>query len=277
MKKETGIKVIAIFITLFIVIILLLTGPANAYILGLNVLNKEVFKGENINFTASTQIEIGEFLKIDYFILKLNGPMSVECMFHTNGSIINSCPGITIKNISSAPYNFGYGYGTGLFEYNITLDTSYYFPGQYSTSLVLVDNGNRIEQSGDNITIKTMIDELLGCSIRAEDGNLMAEGMDFGDGEISFYIPLGNADVGEGHLTGQKGRNRLSYDFNIIDILINTPGYAEILVSGKYKIGRGAETPETSIIHFDKISNQITLTGTNVLLGTSDIGTRSRC
>jgi len=272
MKKPVGknkYKIIAGAFTIAILIVLLLTGPAEAFIMGLSILNGEVDKGGVISFTASVNIEANENLEIDKLVLRLNGPKDVKCEFNTDGSIITGCLGIMIQQIETAPYNFGYGFGEGNLTYNITLNTTEYFSGKYKTQIEIIVGQDRYIESGEDIMIKSkVVDKLEGCSIRADGGELTAEGSEFGSGKINFHIPLGNANNGKGSLSGQKNRDRFSYKFDIIEILENNPDYARILVKGKYKIVKEEKRDKEAVIYFDKIKKTISVSCAN--MGISD-------
>ena len=270
-------KLAAGILTVSILIILLLAGPAQAFILGLVIDNPEVDKGEQISFEASVEIESGEVLDIDYLILRLNGPQDVECMFNTDGSIISGCLGMSIQLIESPPYNYGYGFEEGFLKFMITLDTGYYYAGRYTTSVEMQIGNDLIVQEGEDILIKTTVDELEGCSIRAKDGGLFVEGKEYERDDVNFHIPLGNANNGKGSVTGQVGRDRFSYKFDIIEILENNDDYANILVSGEYRIGTDKDKAEDAVIYFDKINNRISIAGDSIVLNNADITFRKKC
>jgi hypothetical protein len=276
MKKRHSYKVIAGAITVGILIILIMSGPAQAFILGLVIDDNEVEKGEVIDFIGSIEIEANEQLEINYLVLRLNGPEDIECRFNINGSIISGCKGIMIDQISTTP-DYGYGFEQGILSYNFSLDTAYYFSGIYETLIGMVFDGETMLQRGEEITIKANIDTLSGCSIRSEGEVLISENQEFGEGKINFHLPLGHANNGKGSLLGQRGRSKFSYKYNIVEILENNENYARILVSGKYKIDRGDEKIENSIIYFDKINNKISLNGDSINLEDTDITFRKMC
>lgn len=255
-------KVTAGIITTAILVILLLTGPAEAFILGLTVLDPEVDKGETISFTASIEINAQEHLDIDYLVLRLNGPMDTACEFLTDGTILRNCPGIIIMQIGTAPYDYGYGFTDGNLTYKITLDTSGYFSGTYTTQIEMVIGEYMYTKTGDSIIIKPTLEELQGCSVRAKGDEIISGESEFGEGKINFYIPLKNADKGKGTLTGQKDKDRLSYKFDIIEVIENTPDHARILISGESKIRVDRKTEkadETAEIYFDKTNSKVSL------------------
>lgn len=277
MKKERLHKITASIITLSILSILIMSGPAQAFILGLTIFDNEVEKGELISFTASIKIENGEYLDIKNIVLELKGieiPISFECSFNVKGEIIKGCEGIKIEQMSSTQYDYGYGYGYGYTNgnlvYNITLNTSYYIAGTYETYLNIFVKEKSFFQQGENISIKTKVMPLEGYSLRAK-GKLIVEGKDFGEGKLNFYVPLKNAANGKGSLTGQKDRNRASYEFDVQEIVENNNSYAIVLISGSYRIALENEKKENALIFLDKINKKISLVGDNIELSDAEI------
>ena len=185
--------------------------------------------------------------------------------------------GITITQIGTAP-NYGYGFEQGVLSYEFTLDTNYYSSGTYETSLGMMIEDEIFFEKGEDIIIRGGYGCFERCSIRAEDGQLDVDKMDFGNNNnINFYLSNENAVNGDGYLTGQRGRDRITYNFDTFDCVENTQEYSRISVSGRYKIGRYGWVNENSIIYFDKINNKISLTGKDVNLIDSDIYFREYC
>jgi len=184
-------------------------------------LNNEVMKGEIVRFTASVEVEQGEYLDPDSLVLRLLGPESIECRFNVDGSVIAGCFGISIQQVSVPPYRLGYGYEEGKLIYQIELDSSYFMVGRYDTSLGVVVMYEEFIERGKDVIIKAA-GGLEGCSIRAGSGSLIGEGEDFGSGSISFYLPVRDSVGGKGRLSGQKGRDTL--------IILQMPTYLLIWV-----------------------------------------------
>src|SRR3989338_814488 len=69
MKKRFDKLFISSLITVSVIILLIVAGPAQAFILQLSIPDKDVTKGENITFIASTTIEDQEVLNISNFIV----------------------------------------------------------------------------------------------------------------------------------------------------------------------------------------------------------------
>ncbi len=219
---------IAVLLSLTVLVILLLAGPAEAVKLKLNINQPVANKGKPITFMATAKVESGEILNIDYFALELTGPQNIECRFKVDGEPISGCKGIKIQEISSAPQE-GYGYYIkGMFKFQFTLDTSIYPNGEYKTLfLVVVDSKPTKSEEG---TFNIRRSNLAGCSLRASDGDVN-EG-DFAKPSLSFHIPVGEADNGKGTLNGQIGRSRVSYKFDIIDVTENDANSATLKVTG---------------------------------------------
>src|SRR3989344_790199 len=221
--KKSVLVIVSLVFTVMILTFLFVLGPAQAFILGLKISDKDVNKGEKISFIASTEIEDEEFLEIDHFILQLDGPEKRQCHFSTNGTIISGCQGIIIQQISFIDVGYGYSFGKGNLSYNITLDTSEYSVGVYKPTLFIVLNKQMIGKESENIIIRGGISRNRSCSVRGNAGNLFVENLNLdGNNKLSFYIPHINLKNGEGSLTGQANRKRFTYDFKIADVLENT-------------------------------------------------------
>jgi|GEM_PF-3485356 len=273
MKKEGMKRGIAVLLTIGILIILLLAGPAQAVILGLAIENSNVKKGETIYFQASAEVESGEHLDVSYFTLKLIGPQTdpqtIECTFDVNGNVISGCIGMTITKDSSPPTN-GYGYGyyvAGKFIFNITLNTADYSTGKYQTFLaIFVDNSQYKEEEEGFVMITPPgpVPQLGGCSIRANDGAVLVGGEDsFKRPNINFHVPLGNANNGKGTFSGQVDRSRISYKFDILNVIENDNTHAKIIVKGTLEVnGSIKEKNKEATIYYDKINKEIDLTAT---------------
>ncbi len=279
--KEGVKRGLAVGVTFLILLILLVAGPAQAVILGLTVDDTNVEKGEMINFQASAEVEAGEVLEVEYFVLKLMGPDTIECKFDVDGNPISGCDGIYITQIDVPPYGYGYGFSQGFFKFNITLDTNYFASGKYETYLEMLVAGDSMMKRGEDVHIRPKPGpnfDMAGCSIRAEGGDLVAGGddIDFGKGKINFHIPLGNANNGKGSLIAQKGRERFSYKFDIISVDANNDLYADFTVKGECKVD-GQKMQKVAHIHYDKIANTIDVTCTELEIYDMEITFQKWC
>lgn len=260
-------KILAAVVTISILTMLIISGPANAFILGLTILDTEVLKGEAIDFQASVQINSNEFLDLSYLTLNIKGPAIISCKFKPDGKVLRGCGGLKIKRVETTEYGFGYGYGTGFtngtLAYNITLDTKRYQVGTYTTELNVNIGDQKTRQAGENITILSKSSALRGCSFRARDGQLVFDEFSSNLNKFNFHIPLAYSADGKGSLTGQSGRERISYNFELIEVQDNNPHNASILVSGEFKIN-GDKTVEDATIFFDKDKQRVKISGENL-------------
>lgn len=258
-------RYIATALSIAIITLLFALGPVGAFFLELTVSDTSPMSGEVIIFMVSAEVEAGEFIPIDRFILRLNGKEDIECVFLPNGTIVSDCEGISIKNVSSSSKEFdGYGYGftEGLLKFNITLDTSFYSTGKYKTKIIAIHDGEETEFKGDDIFINSEIKNM--CSVRAEDGLLEVDDKVFEKVKLNYHIPLKKAHDGKGFLTGGKGKNRFTYKFEVKNILENNAQNLTALTKGTYKINRKAEKKTEAIIKLDKKSKKVEITDTNI-------------
>ena len=192
-KEITSNKLIAVGVTLIILTLLIISGPAQAFVLGLTSDVDTAKQPEKIVFTASIDINANENLPIDELVLGLNGPEDVYCTFSIEGHKINNlgnCAGINIKKIAGPSinegygygygydnsnnawerfgygygYNLGYGYGYGYqygygyteqtLTYEITLHTQHYDAGTYTSKLDVIIDGKTFSENGPSIEIQ---------------------------------------------------------------------------------------------------------------------------
>lgn len=233
--KKTLARIVSSFITIGLLSLLFMLGPAEAFVLGLTVSEKSSTIGDIITFTASAEIEEGESIPISFFILKIEGKEDVVCKFDTNGTIIEGCKGIEILRLSAPEFGYGYGFQPGIFNFKITLDSSEYLIGKYNTKLIAVTPSEDIEVSGDKFFINAPVKGI--CSVRADEGNLiLSDENEFDNNKLSFIIPLKKASNGNGFLTGQGDRERFMYKFKTINIIENNNDRLTVLTSGDYKM-----------------------------------------
>lgn len=282
MKKEMN-KAIAGALTLIVLAILLISGPAEAYILGLTVLEKEVERGKKISFSVNVKIESTEHLAIDYFLLKIRGNTNTDCKFNVSGDLIDGCAGISIQRTSVPDFGYGYGYGYGYLTngdltYNITLDTNSYYLGSYSTEIVMSTDGKEASQKGGSFKIFSKDGILNGCSLRADDGILQVRNSSFkGKNKLNFNIPLEGAKMGEGYMIFQADRNRFSYQFVSPVVLENNKTTALILVEGKYRMNVGETVQEKAIFSLDKNQKSISIIGGNFSVMNMNVNLMQKC
>jgi len=309
-QKRKVTKIFALTITLGILVTLIISAPAHAYILRLDVNQKTVNKGDIVSFDASIQVEPLDRANITSIQLKLMGPLDIICSFKPNGEIIEGCNGITIERVSNCSVyggysgydgygkvyvdsgygysgygsygygNCGYGYEEDNSEmnYKITYNTSVYFAGKYKTSLVVFSGNNPINSmNGDEINVlfdcgpKGCIPDKY-CSIRAKNGDASVDETEFGEkNKINFYLPQKGARPGEGYITGQKGRTTFSYKFIVGNILEKDVNHTAISVFGKYKVGIGPEKEEKSVLVLDKVNGRLDVLGEEIQVEYMDV------
>lgn len=170
--KKHG-KYVSIAITVSIVLMLILSGPAGAVTLGISLDNTVPTKGDSIKFTVTATINDPDtYVPIDNFSLSITGVTTKELLFSTDGTPISS--GITVVPINAPSANeygfgdrngndsnsgvqsFGYGYGYGsnngagggevIYTYDITLDTSILNTGSHGATLKL-NTGENVKPS----------------------------------------------------------------------------------------------------------------------------------
>src|SRR3989344_8608710 len=166
-KKARGMfsKILALFLVIFILGILLISGPAQAFILKMDIDKNVVKRGENIKFDVSVKIDQSDgTLPVQQLILVLDGPIQRSCVFNPEGQIIGGCIGIvnitkttnnTYEYGQNSLYGYGYGYTTGELNYTIELDSSTYAPGIYNSVLIVEVANNYYNYQGDKINIQS--------------------------------------------------------------------------------------------------------------------------
>ncbi len=280
-------KVISVVLTAFILVILILSGPANAFDLGFNISDISLTKGEKTTFDISLNLAETEILNVSSITLFLDGfkKNDYACKFNSDGTALSGCNGITIKkvvhNVTDAPDGYGYGYGyqsrTDKVSYLLTLDSAKFPSGKYKTEIEVKSGKNIVKTKGENLLITFVTKGLDGCSIRAKDGNLTVDNKLFTDSKLNFFVQKKNAARATGYIYAQLGRTRVSYDFTTEEVLENDNNHAIILVTGSYVMNVGPKIPETAMIYFDKITNKITISGEKVNAQNLDVTFDQKC
>ena len=172
-----GTKIISSFLSLAILGILIIAGPAQAFFFIIALSDNEADKGEMISFIVSINIESPDRLPVNNLSLELKGPISKTCTFTPSGNPIEGCSNMIINKISTTIftqgnltgnysniiYNWGYGYGYGygysynfpnqFLSYNITLNTSILEYGEYKTFFKAIIGSDIFSQRGENLII----------------------------------------------------------------------------------------------------------------------------
>jgi hypothetical protein len=298
-------KLIPIIIIISIIGFLFATSPAYALFskLIVNDGSNIVTKGEIINLNTIVDLEENNINEIEYLNFIFKGPLIVprdfQCSFYVNGTIksnTENCKGIDIRLIKGNSYSPGYSYGypdnkncfngygydsNCLLNYSIKIDSSKYYSGEYEAKVVVVLKDKKIETNKEKIVINSEdISDFQRCSVRAYDGSLILLNKTYTNNKLSFYVSTdldSNKVKGKGSLYGQKGRERFSYRFDIIDVLENNENSAVLYISGDYKVGPKGKNNEKAILYFDKINNKITLAGETLYIKTLYINFRKDC
>ena len=279
--SERSAKIYSTLIAMLVIAIIMMAGPANAFILGLIIPDPSVDLGDIINFDASLEIENDEFFDIQKFVLTISGPIETTCEFDTDGAVLLGCEDMTIEQTSSANEDFGYGYGftNGIMSYNFNIDTSSYLPGTYETNLKVILSDGELEVQGSNLFIGLENLGLDRCSLRANKGEIEIDGILFSSPrtKLNFNVPSKNAADSTGHITAQSGRTRFSYDFEIVQVLENGEELASILVKGVSKFGSGPGSIENAVIYINKDDNDIDIVGDSFAVESMDITFQKNC
>jgi translation elongation factor EF-1beta len=178
----------SVAVTIAIVIMLILSGPATAIQIGLNIDNTTPVQGEKVTFTVTTDISgMDKYVPMENFSLLLYNDDKVvrNIVFALNGTIISGGQGVTIDPIavpSSSDYGYGYGYGydygygygynfgygygyaankgvggsTLIYMYNVSLDTINFDVGEYGARVIL-NTGNNAKPDFSSTLIKFSI------------------------------------------------------------------------------------------------------------------------
>ena len=100
MKKTVKYSFIPILITIFIVTILIISGPAKAFDLSLDIDEDSVEKGERVTFTSTIEITGNDSnLPISEITLIIDGPTYKTCKFDVEGNKLSSCEGVLEINL----------------------------------------------------------------------------------------------------------------------------------------------------------------------------------
>lgn len=285
MKKRL-IKVIPIIITILVIVLIVMSGPAQAFSISLNIPNNSVIKGNKINMDVSVKIESNEYLNISYFVLKLKGSKNIECRFDVDGIPLYDCEGINIQKISSPEYvndpGYGYqGYNNGEFKFKLIISTNNLDIGIYKSLFdVFVNNQLFSEKKGKDIIIQPSGggQNSNGCSIKADEGVVTINNKDYYDkNKLSFTIPSKNAVQGKGSLSGQMGKDRFTYDFSLKKTEKIDAYNVKVYVSGKYRVGRDDTKSEDSIIYLNTKTNTVKVSGSHINASDLVLNVHGKC
>ena len=180
-------KYASVAVTVTIVLMLILSGPATAIRMGIDIYNTTPAQGEEITFTVTANITgIDKYVPMQNFSLALSKDGSVvrDVVFSPDGTILSGSSGVDIDPIAvpsssdygygngtalddlygygyGDEYGFGYGYGyaanngaggdTLLYTYNVTVNTTSFDVGDYSAQ-VLMNTGSTAKPNFSSIS-----------------------------------------------------------------------------------------------------------------------------
>ena len=107
MRKYMKNKLISALVTLAVITLLILAGPAQGFTLNLIVDNASPTQGQIITFTAEIDIPTGEQIPVQELTFSISGTSNKECKFYVIGDAISGCDGMTIKRINAPKYGYG--------------------------------------------------------------------------------------------------------------------------------------------------------------------------
>ena len=279
-KGFTKPQLIAGILTLTIISLLIFLGPAQAFIVNMNISDTLVLIGDAINFIISANTEEGDNISSAILFLNITGPQNASCSFTTNGTPVPSCPGFSIIKMegSDDPFGYGYGYLTGNFKYNVTIDSGILVPGRYTAQFSALVNDELVKSQAVDFDIVSTSLEIEGCSVRGEDGNLSVNNTAFGKkNKLNFNIPKKNAAKGKGSLTSQDKGGRISYKFNVEDTVEFDDRLIIADVSGRFRNRDRETTNENARITIDKQTNKIDIEGDSFTLEDMDARIIKNC
>jgi len=163
LKKGYTSKLTAGAIVFSIILIIFISGPANAFVLNINSDKTIIESGEILEFTLSVDINSNDgTLPVNNITLTLDGPIKRECVFDANGNILSGCVGVTsiqrtdntVFGYGYGSYGYGYGYSNGKLEYKLKLGTANYPKGIYHTKLTVLTNSYESSKNGNDLEIK---------------------------------------------------------------------------------------------------------------------------
>ncbi|MEI6731266.1 MAG: hypothetical protein WCK90_01155 [archaeon] len=171
-------KIVASFVTIAVVVLLIMAGPAQAFTLSFDgISNASPKQGEIISFIAKLSIESNEFMNLNPIDLYDDESGKTLCTFTPDGKNTTECVGIGITNLENGTsangtgygygyeyyQDYGYGYGphtgyNGNYVYNVTIDTSKLSTGTYNLILKTLQAGDYTYYTHNPLTITILAD-----------------------------------------------------------------------------------------------------------------------
>lgn len=143
--KEIKSKFTAITTTVFVIMLLVISGPVDAYNLNFIVENPTSQQGEDITFEVNNYLLENEkvaFEEFNFTLLDQSNTTIISCSFYHNGTKISGCENVIITNQTPTAtfygYSYGYSYGYYQGEGNVILKikvNSSELSGNYSAQI----------------------------------------------------------------------------------------------------------------------------------------------
>lgn len=165
-KKNKKLSLItSSVITILIVMMLIISGPAQAVSIILSGLQSSYTQGDSVNFQVNITInDPDQFVPVTNISLNITGPSKLKSVFKLDGTLLSGDPSISITHVKTPGqaefgygygfdtnmgqgFNFGYGYGYGArggklnYSYNVSINTTSLAVGDY-TAIASINTGN---------------------------------------------------------------------------------------------------------------------------------------
>ena len=128
MTKEIRVKLLAVTISLAVIILLILSGPAGALSLKIEEKDKHPQENDTINLKLTVDLNNKDNLALNNLSLILDNNKKNEkviCIFNASASVISGCNGMNISVLSNnLNYSFGYYSGKGDLVFNVQINLS---------------------------------------------------------------------------------------------------------------------------------------------------------
>jgi hypothetical protein len=256
-----NVKLLSAIVTLVLIVLLILAGPARAFIFEFAIDNNFPLLGDIINFKVSAEVEPSEMIDIQTFTLMIEGPQNRACEFYPNATLLSPCNGIQIQNTNIPTFQYGYGFLPGLLEYDITLDSSTLQRGDYTAKLIAHTPTEDFQTSSQNLMIVQLSDPVDRCSIRAEEGLVEINNVEFdARNKLSLFASHGNSRNSKGTFTAQERRERISYKFTVDEARRTTGDVIYFDVHGELRSNREI-TQESATIIFNTKTLELEIRG----------------
>lgn len=177
MRKEVQSRITAITIAIFSIILLILSGPVNAYNLNIDSSSPIIPEGNDATFIVNNYLVDDEkvaFEKFNFTLFDQNNKTITSCLFYHNGTIASECEEIEITqtfNTQYYGYSYGYGYGyhkgKGDINMYIKINSSLLETGNYSAKITSYVFTNKIMKNPEmfsNETTITVTPSITECS-----------------------------------------------------------------------------------------------------------------